>query len=70
MPVATTNKNKTTGHGCFPPTVLIGSWSTTVFANNNPIAIMGKTKIAPHRCGKNIHDGVVVTGADSVSIEE
>lgn len=70
MPVTHEGDKVTTGHGCFPPTVFIGPWSSTVFVNNKPVALKDKTKIAPHRCGKNSHDGIAVTGADTVSIEE
>lgn len=70
MPIAHEGKKETTGHGCFPPTVLVGPWTKTVFVNNKPVALKGKTKIQPHRCGKSTHDGIVVTGAGTVSFEE
>lgn len=70
MPVATAGAKVTTGHGCFPPTVFIGPWSSTVFVNNNAVAIKGKTKIAVHACGRSRHDGVASSGASTVSIEE
>lgn len=70
MPITTAGRRNTTGHGCFNPTVFIGPWSNTVFVNNQPVALKGKTKIQVHRCGKSKHDGVAVTGADTVSIEE
>lgn len=70
MPVVTNGAKRTTGHGCFPPTVFVGPWSSTVFVNNEPVAIKGKTRIATHRCGKSSHNGVASTGSDTVSIEE
>lgn len=70
MPITHEGKKTTTGHGCFPPTVFIGPYSKTVFVNNKPVALKGKTKIQPHRCGKKTHDGIAVTGASTVSIEE
>lgn len=70
MPIATAGKNVTTGHGCFPPTVFIGPWSSTVFVNNQPVVLKGKTKIARHRCGKSWHDGVASTSSATVFIEE
>lgn len=69
MPITTQGTPSTTGHGCFPPTVLVGGWSSTVFVNNNPVALVGITAIAPHRCGKAVHGGVVAAGAATVSIE-
>ena len=70
MPITHEGQKTTTGHGCFPSTVFISGWSSTVFVNNNAVALKGKTKIKPHRCGKSTHDGVVSTGSSNVSIEE
>ena len=70
MPITTAAKKTTTGHGCFPPTVLIGPFSSTVFVNGSPVALKGKAKIQTHRCGNASHDGVVTTAAATVSIEE
>lgn len=70
MPITHAGERTTTGHGCFPPTVFIGSWSSTVFVNNEPVALLGKTRIQPHRCGKSSHDGVASTASPDVSIEE
>lgn len=70
MPTTTAATPATTGHGCFPPTVFIGPWSTTVFVNNSPVALKGKTAIATHCCGIPCHNGIAVTGAGTVSIEE
>jgi uncharacterized Zn-binding protein involved in type VI secretion len=69
MPIVHQGKKTTTGHGCFPPTVFIGPWTSTVFVNSNAVAIKGKTKIQPHRCGRSEHDGKVVSGAATVSFE-
>jgi uncharacterized Zn-binding protein involved in type VI secretion len=69
MPVTHAGKKTTTGHGCFPPTVFVGPWSSTVFVNNQPVAIKGKTKITPHKCGKKSHDGIASSSASTVSIE-
>jgi hypothetical protein len=63
LPVVNEGAKITTGHGCFPPTVFISGWSTTVFVNNNPIGLQNKTKIDIHRCKKDKHDGVVVGGS-------
>lgn len=70
MPITHAGQKTTTGHGCFPPTVFVGPWSTSVFVNNQPVALKGKTKIRPHRCGKKTHEGTAKTGASTVSIEE
>jgi len=70
QPISTQKDRETTGHGCFPPTVFIGPWSNTVFVNNSPVVLKGKTKIRRHCCGDRCHDGVASTGAATVSIEE
>jgi uncharacterized Zn-binding protein involved in type VI secretion len=69
MPVTTEGKKSTTGHGCFPPTVFIGPWTSTVFVNGNAVALNGSTKIKEHQCGKQHHDGVASSGASTVSFE-
>ena len=69
MPVTTEGKKKTTGHGCFPPTVFLGPWTSTVFVNSQAVALKDKTKIRPHRCGKKSHDGKASSGASTVSFE-
>jgi len=69
MPIVTQKANTTTGHGCFPPTVFIGPWSTTVFVNGSPVALKNITRIRPHKCGKSTHDGVAVSGSGSVEAE-
>jgi hypothetical protein len=70
MPITHQGKKVTTGHGCFPPTVFIGPYTSTVFVNNQPVALKGKTKIQVHACGKSKHDGVASSGAATVSFEE
>lgn len=70
MPITTQGRKATLGHGGFPPSTLIGPWSSTVFVNNQAVALKGKTKIAPHRRKKSAHDGIASTGASTVSIEE
>ena len=70
MPITTQQNPETTGHGCFPSTVFIGPFSSTVFVNNAPVVLKDKTKIATHCCGQSCHDGIASTGADTVSIEE
>lgn len=69
LPVVHSGASTTTGHGCFPPTIFIGPWSSTVFVNGHNMAIKNVTKIMPHRCGKHTHDGVVITGSTDVYIE-
>jgi uncharacterized Zn-binding protein involved in type VI secretion len=70
MPIAHAGKKTTTGHGCFPSTVFIGPWSTSVFVNSMPVVLKGKTKIQTHCCGKPCHDGVASSAAATVSFEE
>lgn len=69
MPITTADTPNTTGHGCFPPTVLVGPWSTTVFVNGSPVALLG-TNISAHKCGKKSHIGSVSSCAASVWIEQ
>ena len=70
MPITHAGARNTTGHGCYPPTVFVGGWSSTVFVNNQPVALLGKTAIQPHRCGKHSHGGVAATASPDVSIEQ
>lgn len=70
MPITHQGARKTTGHGCWLPTVFAGPWSKTVFVNNQPVALKGKTKIIPHKCGKKVHPGTASTGSPTVSIEK
>lgn len=70
MPVSHQGKKKTTGHGCFPSTILIGPWSSTVFINNQPVSLKDETKIQAHRCGRSAHDGTVTTASSTVFIEK
>lgn len=70
MPITHNGKKRTTGHGCFAPTVFAGPWTSTVFVNNEPVALKGKTKIVPHKCKKKVHDGVASSSANTVSFEE
>lgn len=69
IPITHQGRKVTTGHGCFPPTVFIGPWTTTVFVNNQLVALKGKTKIAPHHCGNTTHGGVASSGSATVFFE-
>ena len=68
MPITTSATPPTTGHGCFPGSTLTGPYTSTVFVNNSPVALVG-IGMAPHRCGKLVHGGSVVSGAATVSFE-
>jgi uncharacterized Zn-binding protein involved in type VI secretion len=70
LPITHAGKKKTTGHGCFPPTVFVGPWTSTVFVNNQPVALKDKTKIQPHKCKKKRHNGVAKTGGATVYFEK
>ena len=70
LPVTHKGTPQTTGHGCFPPTVFVGSWSSTVYVNSEQVALKGKTGIAVHCCGSSCHGGIVSTCSNDVSIEE
>lgn len=69
LPITHEAKKRTTGHGCFHPTVFAGGWSSTVFINNSLVALKGITNIVPHRCGKSHHGGVASTGSPDVFVE-
>lgn len=69
LPITHAGQKRTTGHGCFPSTVFVGPWSSTVYVNGEQVALKGKTKIAPHRCGKRVHDGVASSASPNVHIE-
>jgi len=70
LPVTHQGTPSTTGHGCFPSTVFVGPWSSTVYVNNNQVALKGKTGIAVHCCGPSCHGGTASTSSNDVSIEE
>lgn len=69
MPVTHEGHKMTTGHGCFPPTVFLGPWTSTVFVNGQPVALKDKTRIRPHRCKRKSHEGVAATGSPTVYFE-
>lgn len=55
------------GHGCFPPRPNTQG-SATVTVNNIPVHCVSHAW-PPHRCGKQVHDGVLSSGADDVTVE-
>ena len=65
IPITHQGKPKTTGHSCFPPSVFIGPWTTTVFVNNQLVALNGVSKIKVHCC-KGCHDGIASTSSENV----
>lgn len=63
--------NKTTGHPPkYAPTVFLGPWTTSVFVNNQPVAIKGKTEIVPHDKKSQHIKAKASTGSSDVSFEE
>ncbi len=59
-------RDRTTGHG-WPSVLLIPVFSSTVFCNNKPIALVGKTRIPTHCKSKSgCHSGVVSDGSPDV----
>lgn len=70
LPITNKGTPITTGHDCFPSTVFISGWSTTVFVNNQPVALKDGTKIQTHCCGPSCHDGVAITSSLDVGIED
>jgi hypothetical protein len=69
LPITTQSTPSTTGHGCFPPSVFVGGWTSTVYVNNSLVALVGTTAIAPHRCGKAVHGGVASSSSPDVSFD-
>ena len=69
MPITTASTNPATGHGDFKPTTLMGPYSSTVFVNNSPVALMGITNITPHDNGVVAHGGTISSGSANVEIE-
>lgn len=69
MPMVHQGTPTTTGHGCFPPTIITGGFAGTVFCNGQPVAIAGMTTIIPHRCGDSVHGGILSSGSPDVSVE-
>ncbi len=69
LPITHQGARSTTGHGCFPPTVFSGGWTSTVFVNNQPVALKGITSIVPHRCRRSVHSGVASTSSPNVGFE-
>jgi uncharacterized Zn-binding protein involved in type VI secretion len=69
LPVALQG-HATTGHSGFPPTILNGPCTTTIFINDRPVSLVGITSITPHKKRRNpLHSGVVVSGATTVEME-
>ena len=50
----------TTGHGCFPPTVLIEANTSNVYANGILISVKGNSN-QTHCCGIPCHNGQLTT---------
>lgn len=70
MPASHRGLRDTTGHSCWPRTVLVGPWANTVFINGQAATLRGKTKIESHCCRRSCHDGVVSTASPNVHIEQ
>lgn len=66
MPVALIG-DKTTGHGCFPPSVIIEG-SGTVSINNKAVARVGH-KIRTHCCNGSCHDSEISDGVATVFVD-
>jgi uncharacterized Zn-binding protein involved in type VI secretion len=67
--IAHEGAKKTTGHPKkFAPTVFKGPFSSTVFVNNNPVVLNGKTEIVPHS-NKDHKGAKASSGSKNVEIE-
>jgi uncharacterized Zn-binding protein involved in type VI secretion len=70
LPIVTKATPATTGHDGYPPTVLIGPWSETVFIEGSPAALRKITRISPHsKDSEQPHDGVVIGSSKDVTAE-
>lgn len=56
-----------TGHSCFPPRKAING-SITVTAGGLQVHCIGDAWM-PHRCDKEVHDGVLSQGSPTVTVE-
>lgn len=65
MPAAVRLGDATTGHGCWPPTVL-ASGSSNVLINNTPAVRAGVDSIIPHCCTPGCHGGSQSSGSPNV----
>lgn len=68
MPPASRIGDKTTGHGCFPSTIIVSQVNpptSPVLINNIPVARIGD-KVNVHTCGDSSHESVIDTGSSSV----
>lgn len=68
IPFARLN-DATTGHGCFPPTIVANACKT-VYANNILVALLGITVNRPHCCNNNCHSGNINNASPNVFVEE
>jgi uncharacterized Zn-binding protein involved in type VI secretion len=69
LPITHEGRRTTVGHACFPPTIFITGFSSTVFVNNQPVALKDQTNIKPHRCSGTPHGGIAIEGSPDVYIE-
>lgn len=66
MPFAARIGNSCSGHGCFPPRMII-TGNPKVIIQGMPAATVGDT-LLPHACGPNIHSGNIASGSSKVFI--
>jgi uncharacterized Zn-binding protein involved in type VI secretion len=71
MPITHAGKPKCTPHGPWVETEFIGPWSQTVFVDGKRVALVGVTKVKPHKKKNSSkkHSGVAKTGSPDVRIE-
>ena len=71
MPAVSRLGDKSTGHGCFPPTSCTGGCASKTFANGIAIQVL-QSQFQPHSCGRTTHNTSVRktnAGSSTVFIE-
>jgi uncharacterized Zn-binding protein involved in type VI secretion len=69
MPAACRLGDKSTGHGCFPPTAVNGAVASKTTIEGPAAATIDSTH-PPHSCGKTVHSGrKISSGASKTTIE-
>jgi len=72
MPAASLEGHVSSGHGCFPPTVVQSGFSSKTKIEGKLCQLLGSTKYVDHVCGRTVHSGntrKVSSGSGKVTIE-
>jgi uncharacterized Zn-binding protein involved in type VI secretion len=69
MPAQCRLGDKSTGHGCFPPTAVNGGCASKTTIEGPAAAVVGSTH-PPHSCGNTTHSGrSISSGSGKTTIE-